>query len=355
MRICIISDTHLGAKNNCAVFNEFFLKFYEEIFFPYLEENKISTIIHGGDLGEYRKNVNLSILNQWNERVFERLKPYDCYFISGNHDLFYRHDSSISLQTSLLLDKKFGFHLISSSPETIELDSRKIDLIPWITSSNATSIEEFIKQSSSPLLISHLEISGALMTPGIYCSESQLSLSLLEKYHKVISGHFHLRSSVGNVTYIGNPYEIIWSDCGYKKGFVILDTEDLSLEYINNPFTMFEKIYFDSIKPKEIDFSIYERKHIKLFITPQSKKSKVEAFISILEKLNPLSLIIQEKDIDKSSLSSLETEGMNPQETFHYIEHYINELFQNQSLKLNKDKLLSIMNSIYQESMKQET
>ena len=297
--------------------------------------------------------MNTYILSTWNENVFEPLSRFKCYFIAGNHDLFYKQSSSVTLQSSLQLDKKYGFELINASPKTIILDGRSIDLVPWITTNNQSEITDFIFNSSSPLLIAHLETAGAIISPGTLCQHSQLENNLLTKYHKVISGHFHIRSVVDNIYYIGNPYQIVWSDYGYDKGFVILDTEDLSIEYINNPYNLFEKIDFNKVT-KNSDLSIYANKHIKLYIDIKSKKAKVEAFISVLEKLNPLSLIIQEQELDTSETNKLNTEGMQLVDTSHYIELYVEELFKNQSLKLDKDKLLSIINSIYQDALKQE-
>ena len=35
--IVIITDQHFGARKNSKLFHDYFLKFYDEIFFPYLE------------------------------------------------------------------------------------------------------------------------------------------------------------------------------------------------------------------------------------------------------------------------------------------------------------------------------
>ena len=49
MKIAMITDTHFGARNDNLAFNEYFYKFWENVFFPYLDEHKIDTIIHLGD------------------------------------------------------------------------------------------------------------------------------------------------------------------------------------------------------------------------------------------------------------------------------------------------------------------
>ena len=49
MKVAIITDTHYGARKNSKLFHDYFEKFYNEIFFPKLEEEGITTVIHMGD------------------------------------------------------------------------------------------------------------------------------------------------------------------------------------------------------------------------------------------------------------------------------------------------------------------
>ena len=44
MKLAIITDTHFGARNDNLNFNEYFYKFYDNIFFPTLKERGITTI-----------------------------------------------------------------------------------------------------------------------------------------------------------------------------------------------------------------------------------------------------------------------------------------------------------------------
>ena len=45
MKIALLGDTHFGARNDNSAFHDYFEKFYTEIFFPYLVENKIDTVV----------------------------------------------------------------------------------------------------------------------------------------------------------------------------------------------------------------------------------------------------------------------------------------------------------------------
>ena len=46
MKIALLNDTHFGARNDSIIFDDYFHKFYDEIFFPYLKEHNIKTLIH---------------------------------------------------------------------------------------------------------------------------------------------------------------------------------------------------------------------------------------------------------------------------------------------------------------------
>ena len=50
MKIAILNDTHFGVRNDSEAFRNYQLKFYNEIFFPYIEKHNIKTLIHLGDV-----------------------------------------------------------------------------------------------------------------------------------------------------------------------------------------------------------------------------------------------------------------------------------------------------------------
>jgi hypothetical protein len=44
MKLCILGDTHFGARGDSLDFHKYFQKFYDEVFFPYLIENNIKDV-----------------------------------------------------------------------------------------------------------------------------------------------------------------------------------------------------------------------------------------------------------------------------------------------------------------------
>jgi len=103
-----------------------------------------------------------------------------------------------------------------------------------------------------------------------------------EAFQKVFSGHFHHPSETGNITYLGNPYEITWSDYNDSRGFHIYDTETMETEFIQNPYSMFHKIYYDDDKLDYGDLSQYEDCYVKIIV---QKKNNSYLFETLMDKL----------------------------------------------------------------------
>ena len=72
MKVAIITDTHFGARKGSQVFHEFFQKFYDDIFFPTLEERGIKACIHMGDAFDNRKNIDFWALNWARKNVYDK-------------------------------------------------------------------------------------------------------------------------------------------------------------------------------------------------------------------------------------------------------------------------------------------
>ena len=98
MKIALINDTHAGARGDSLPFNEYFFKFWEGTFFPYLKENDIKHICHLGDVVDRRKFINYVILNSWRKRFFDVLKNEGITMdvIVGNHDVTYKNTNEIN-------------------------------------------------------------------------------------------------------------------------------------------------------------------------------------------------------------------------------------------------------------------
>ena len=72
MKVAIITDQHFGARKNSKLFHDYFLKFYDEVFFPSLEAEGITTVIDMGDTFDSRKGIDFSALAWAKQHYYDR-------------------------------------------------------------------------------------------------------------------------------------------------------------------------------------------------------------------------------------------------------------------------------------------
>ena len=161
LKIALITDTHFGARNDNANFNEYFYKFYEGVFFPYLHQHNIKTCIHLGDVMDRRKFVSYKTAKDFRERFilpFSQLKV-NLHMLVGNHDTFYKNTNDVnSLQE--LVDGKFRNIKVYPEAQEVEFDGCKILFMPWINSQNYIHSMGMIDETSAQICMGHLELNG---------------------------------------------------------------------------------------------------------------------------------------------------------------------------------------------------
>ena len=73
MKIAIITDQHFGCRKNSELFHDYFLKFYNDIFFTTIEEEGIKTIIDMGDTFDSRKGIDFAGLAWSKDNYYDLL------------------------------------------------------------------------------------------------------------------------------------------------------------------------------------------------------------------------------------------------------------------------------------------
>ena len=205
MKIAIITDQHFGARKNSKLFHDYFLKFYEDVFFPTLEKEGIDTIVDMGDTFDNRHGVNFSSLFWAKNNYYDRLRDYTIHTIIGNHTAYYKNTNKIN-SIDLLL-REYDNVKVYSEVENVLLGDLNVLFVPWINSENEEMALGLIERSSAPVCMGHLDLNGFHATQG-HVQENGMSMSPFEKFQKVYSGHFHIRSNKGSIYYLGNPYEL---------------------------------------------------------------------------------------------------------------------------------------------------
>ena len=341
MKIALITDQHLDGRKGNIHFWNFFQKFYDDVFFPTLEKEGIDTIIDLGDTFDNRKSMDYNTFNRISDNYFSRLKDYTVHMILGNHCTYYKNTNRIN-SPELLLDS-YDNITIYSEPTELELGGRTFLMMPWINQENREQAVELI-QKGGDIMVSHIEIEGFEVMEGMRF-EGGFSRKDFTNFKRVWSGHFHHRSKKGNIQYLGNPYQMFWNDYKAVRGFHIFDTETDKLRFVENPYEIFAKIYYDDTQSdyNKFDISDYANKFVKVIVEEKRDYQMFETLVDRLYNVGAHDVKIVETLVDTSEVEDVE---FNVKDTLTLLTEYIDEI----ELKVDKTELKKLMQSLYIES-----
>lgn len=353
MKIALVTDTHFGARNDNNAFADYFAKFYNNVFFPYLKENNITDIVHLGDIVDRRKYINYQTLANMQKVFIDPIieNNYTMNVIIGNHDTYYKNTNEVNSMQQLYGTSgydKIVWH--DNKPSVINYDGCDIMLLPWLCSENIESFLKDVNNTKAQVLFGHLELKGFEMYRGAI-NDHGFDSSLFNKFDIVCSGHFHHKSTVGNINYLGSPYEITWSDFDDPRGFHIFDTDSRTIEFIQNPYTMFNKIFYDD-ENQTMEYVVnqnYEKlaeSYVKVIIKSKSNPYWFDMFMDRLEKVNPVHVQVVEDhlNLDLESDDDIVSEA---EDTMTILHNYIDAL----DVNVDKTQLETTIKDLYSEAL----
>ena len=343
MKIAIITDQHFGARKNSKLFHDYFLKFYNEIFFPTLEKEGITTIVDMGDTFDSRKGIDFSALSWAKNNYYDKLKDYTIHTIVGNHTAYYKNTNEVNAIDLLLREYK-NVKIYSEATE-IKIDNLGVLLVPWINSENEEHTIKCLKKSKCPVVMGHLELNGFIVTQQVVMDHG-FDMKYFKKFDRVYSGHFHKRSNQGEIYYLGNPYEIYWNDFEETRGFHIFDTETLEHTSVNNPYRLFYKIFYNDTPYQTFDVREYEGKIVKLIVRKKTDTKKFEKFVDKLYSSNVAELKIVENFEFNGWYDDSDSEVYESEDTMSILNRYIEE----SEVNLDKSVIQKMMQEVYQEA-----
>jgi DNA repair exonuclease SbcCD nuclease subunit len=346
MKIAIITDQHFGARKGSKFLHEYFKKFYDTVFFPYLEEHGITTVVDMGDTFDNRRSIDLWSLEWAKENYYDRLEKMGVtvHTIVGNHTAYYKDTNSIN--TVNLLLSQYKNVKVYSEAEEIKLDKLKVLFIPWINAENYQNTVNTIKSSTSDCAMGHLELNGFRAHRG-HVMEDGMECNLFEKFTKVFSGHYHTRSDDGRIFYLGNPYEMYWNDVNDPRGFTIFDTETLEHTPVNNPYRLFYNIYYEDTPHQTFDTRDYVGKIVKVIVRKKTEPKKFEKFIDKLYSCGIQDLkIVENFTIQENE----EFEVEETENTISILNRYIDEA----EFECDKTIVKGILQKIYSQACEVE-
>ena len=297
-----------------------------------------------GDAFDSRKSIDYQSL-EWSKRVvFDPLKKYDVHMIIGNHDTYYKNTNEVNSPELLL--QTYPNIKTYSKPTEVNVGGLDILFLPWINQGNEELSLNIIKKTTCRCAMGHLELQGFRVNRQIIM-EHGLESKLFEKFERVYSGHYHTRSNDGKVFYLGNPYEMYWTDVNDTRGFHIFDTETLTHTPINNPYKLFYNIYYEDTNYKLFNATEYESKIVKVIVRKKSNPKDFEKFIDKLHSAGVQELkIVENFDIHENEEFEIDEE----ENTISILNRYIDE----SEFEFDKNIIKGIFQDLYKQACEVE-
>ena len=194
-------------------------------------------------------------------------------------------------------------------------------------------------------MFSHLELSNCLFHKGVEAKTGEDPKNY-SKFEYVFTGHYHTKSTNGNIHYLGSPCEFTWIDCDDPKGFHTFDFSKRELTFIENPKKIYRRFKYDD-KDKSFedfisqDYSAYAQSFVKVYVQHKRDPKCLDWVVSTLENVGALKVTLVEDKfvVDNTEVST----DLGVQDTYTILRNYVEELE-----VTNKDRVELHMQELYE-------
>jgi hypothetical protein len=352
VKVALIADTHAGIRND----NPFVLENFRQScrwFFDYLRSYRpgVAEIIHLGDVYDRHKYINFITAQAVRQEFFEPAQRWKTHITVGNHDEYYKDTWAVN-SVQELLPHSPGEPIISyARPYVTSIRGHKVIFVPWINDANRAETEEILaKESEGAIIFGHLELKGFEMYKNTGPMKDGDDHSMFAKARAVYSGHFHKKSGRDNVHYIGAFGEYIWSDHQCPRGFSILDLDTLELEFIQNPYTMFETVPYNDEAggtPYQMnDYSTLKGKFVKILVEKRTDPYSFDVMLDRIHAAEPADVVINEDPTTFTDVDEDEEIGLID-DTGVILDNYVDGL----TMPVDKLVMKGYMRDLYKEAI----
>lgn len=361
MKLLLISDIHLGAKNNNEKFLENSKKYFMTDVCDVIEKESIDVLFILGDLFDNRLSINvlvkhtaLEILNH----ILNKFPNVQIKILCGNHDLYYKNTLEVS---SLNIFKQFNPRVeVINKIKQFDFDGCSTVAVPWLVegSKNEIAFKKIVNEWKTKqrkmfsLCLGHFHVNGFEIVKGVIENKG-LSQKDFEAFDTVFSGHFHIRNKIENIQYLGCPYEITWNDWKNRKGLTVFNTKTKESTFYENTSSPKHIELKLSVLEETVDIEeLAKNNFIKLIIDKEiDSDKKLEILTKIENKAVDFSLLDQTTVHIEESGEEIDIESISsPVDCIH---KYCDEIKIPEDIDVNELKLF--MKELHQRVIRDES
>ena len=213
-RAACFTDIHYGLKQNsrqhlkdCHDFVDWFI--------AEAKARNAETCIFLGDWHHHRASINIATMNATIKDLKKLNDNFNkVYFITGNHDLYYREKRDLN-----------SIEFARDLPNFVMVDEHfcedGVAIIPWLVGDEHKKLNSL----DCKYMFGHFELPYFKMNAMVEMPDhGGITANDLSNPEYVFSGHFHKRQYKNNIHYIGNAFPHNYADAGdWERGAMFLD------------------------------------------------------------------------------------------------------------------------------------
>ena len=325
------TDIHYGLKQNSRLHLDDCHR-YMDWFIAEAKARGAETCIFLGDWSHHRASVNVATMNA-SIKDLKRLNDNfeKVYFITGNHDLYYRDKRELN-----------SIEYARDLPNFVMVDEWLVQddvaIIPWLVGNEWKKLEKL----SVKYLFGHLELPHFKMNAMVEMPDhGGIKAEHLNGPEYVFSGHFHKRQYKGNIHYIGNAFPHNYADVEDNERGAMFLTWGEEPQYVNWPdcpkYKMLTLSQLLDDHENLLDKYTYARVKLNISISYEEATFIKEKFAEQYD-VRELQLIPVKEEQDEFEGAEIEFESVDA--------IVVSQLDSIESDTINKHKLIDIYNGL---------
>lgn len=205
-------------------------------------ERGITDVLFLGDLFQDRSRMDVFSYQRTFE-VFEEFSGLNFRLLLGNHDLWFADKWDVSSVTPL---KALPHVTVIDRPTSTDIGGRTFDWLPFVKNP-LKAVDQYFPKREDRVLCAHVAIDGCQLNSAGHVSDVsvehesdmvKVDRSRFGAWDRVFLGHYHAPQHLTDtMEYVGSPLQLNFAEAGQVKHLVVLDTDTLAVEYVENTFS----------------------------------------------------------------------------------------------------------------------